>query len=201
MGIGLHNLEEIQHRCANPKQVVFASMQDRIGLVGWMTQLEYTYFRPDTPANEDFNLYIMKWPDDDPFYWVLVQIPKTHEKIAKELLFDHGLKVGGENDAKGPRGYTFILFDHNGKHEFPIQGENVFCLENHSKGTDHVAYTNDKEKLKSAKEAEDAIVKRFHDEHDAWLAVPENLAAAEAYWASRPDIYPPEQPAPRSPNG
>jgi hypothetical protein len=155
-----------------------------------MTQLEYTYFRPDTPMQEQFSVYMMRWQG---LHWVIVQIPKTHEEIAKSLLFDHGLKIGGENDPKGARGYTFTLIDASGVHQFPIHGDNVFCLENHSKGTKHVAYTNDRDKLKAAQEAEDAIVKRFHDEHNEWLANPENYAAAKAYWASRPDIYPPEQ--------
>lgn len=183
---------ELVAKCLDPATAVFAAMWDRIGITGWMTHLEYVYFRPDTPDSEKFNIYLMKWPDEEPMYWVLVQIPRTHEQIAKDLLYFHGLKVGGENDPQGERGYTFILLDHNGTHKFPIYGDNVFCLENHSKGTGHVAYTNSPDKIKAAKAAEDAIVKRFHDEHEAWLAVPENLAIAEAYWASRPDIYPPE---------
>lgn len=186
-------IEELVAQCSDPNTVVFASMWDRIGLTGWMTQLEYTYFRPDTPDNEKFNLYMMKWPDEESMHWVLIQIPRTHEKIAKSLLYFHGLKVGGENDPEGSRGYTFILLDSNGTHKFPIHGDNVFCLKNHSKGTNHVTYSNNSDKIKAAKTHEDAIVKRFHDEHDLWLSNPKNYAAAEAYWASRPDIYPPEQ--------
>jgi hypothetical protein len=199
MSMKFPTTEELQARCADPSTVVFASMWDRIGITGWMTQLEYTYFRPDTPANEQINVFMMKWPDNFPMFWVLVQIPRTHEKVAKELLYFHGLKVGGENDPEGARGYTFMVLGPKGEEKFPLQGENIFCLENHSKGTKHVAYTNDPEKLKAAKAAEDEIVKRFHDEHETWLSDPDNYAAAEAYWASRPDLYPPEQQPPPPP--
>jgi hypothetical protein len=162
-----------------------------------MTQLEYTYFRPDTPKNEEFFLSVMKWPEDVQMLWAIVKVPRAYEKAARELLWQHGLKVGGENDPG--QEYTFIVIGPEGPQKFPLEGENVFCLENHSKGAGHVAYTNDPEKINAAEEAEKEICKRFRDEHEEWLAIPENYAAAKAYWDSRPDIYPPEQPDPPAP--
>lgn len=197
MGIGFPKLEEIIKECSDPNWAVFACMGNRIGLSGWMTQVEYTWFRPDTRANEDFNLTLMKWPDDFPIPWTIVRIPREYEDLAKAVLWQHGLKVGGSKDPEGGS-YTFLMMDHNGTHEFPLFGPNVFCLENHSDGASNVAYTNDPEKIAAANEHEKEIVARYHAEHDQWLK--EHYAKAEAYWASRPDIYPPEK-KPKRPDG
>jgi hypothetical protein len=197
MGINKHpGIEEIVAECSDPKWAVFCCMIERIGLHGWMTQLEYTYYRPDTPANRDFNLTIMRWPEHMPATpmttWVVIRIPRAGEGVAKSLLWQHGLKFAGSKDAEGGP-YVPIMIGGGKTHKFPLFGENIFHLENHSDGAKNVAYTNDPEKIKAAHEHEESIVKRFHDEHAAWLAVPENYAAAEAYWAQYPDEYPPEQ--------
>jgi hypothetical protein len=81
------------------------------------------------------------------------------------------------------------MFDEKGKHKFPIYGDNVFPLENHSDKTEHVAYTNDQEKIKAARAHEDEIVKRFHHEHEIWLF--EHWEEAEKYWAEHPEEFNP----------
>jgi hypothetical protein len=194
-------VEEIIEKTNDESKVHFVAMIERIGVNGFLTEVEYTYFRPDTPMQEKFELAVMKWPFDDPAFfmlWMIASIPVEFTETATKLLFKHGLKVCGSKDPG--QQYTCIVFGPNGPESFPLRGKTVLHLENHSEATQHVAYTNDPVKIRAAREHEEAvIVKQFHDEHERWLSVPENYAAAEAYWASRPDIYPPEEKPPRRP--
>jgi hypothetical protein len=201
MGLEFPKLEKIVAQCSDPRFAVFVSMWDRIGVKGWMTNLEYVYFRPDTPKNDEFNITIMKWPTTEMMFWAIIRIPREHEKLAKDLLWRHGLKVCGERDPEGGPYVPIVIIGgpepEGGIHKFPFHGEHVFFLENHSKGAPNVAYTNDPEKIGLAQEHEEQMIAQYHKEHEEWLAVPENYAAAEAFWESRPDIYPPEKKPPR----
>lgn len=196
MGFTHPDLKQIIEECSDPKWAVFVAMWDRVGLKGWMTNLEYVYFRPDTPANLDFYLTIMQWPEHERMYWAIVRIPREQQGVAHALLWQHGLKVAGSRDPEGGP-YVPIMIDSKGIHRFPFAGEHIFFLENHSQGAKNVAYTNDPDKIKAAEAHEDTIIQKFHDEHEAWLSVPENYAAAEAFWESRPDLYPPEKKPPK----
>lgn len=168
-------LEEIKEKCLVPGKSNFAVLAWRVGVNGWMTELEYTHFKPDTEANNDFWLSLMKWPDDSKMLWVIVTIPSSYEKIALALLWKHGLKT--------MVGHTHMAIDSKGPHVFPLQGENVFCLENHSQGGPNVIYTNDPTKLAEARQHErDNICAKFHREHEAWLRTPEGMKEAVAYW-------------------
>jgi hypothetical protein len=195
MGFEFPKLAKIVAQCSDPKFAVFVSMWDRIGVKGWMTNLEYNYFRPDTPKNDEFNITIMQWPEHEKMYWAIIRIPREQEALGKDLLWQHGLKVAGSRDPAGGA-YVPIMIDSKGVHKFPFFGEHVFFLENHNQGAPNVAYTNDPKKIKLAGEHEDEMIAQYHREHEEWLSVPENYAAAEAFWESRPDLYPPEKKPP-----
>jgi hypothetical protein len=203
MGALFPTLEEVIRQCSDPTQAVFVAMFDRIGMHGWMTEVEYTRFRPDTPANREFHLTIMKWPYDMPdfqMFWIVVRMPMKDAEWAKSLLWKHGLRIPG--GGKEPFVFAVIVGgESGGMKKFPLSGDNIFCIENHSEGAKHVAYTNDPKKIEAARRhEEDQIVKKFHDEHGAWLSDPVNYAAAEAYWAQYPDEFPPEK-KPSRPEG
>jgi hypothetical protein len=87
------SLEQIKLRCLSPGKTTFTCMADRPGIMGWMTQVEYIYFKPDTDANDDFWLITMNWPEDNPMLWVVITIPTTFEEKCVALLWQHGLKA------------------------------------------------------------------------------------------------------------
>ncbi len=194
MGFNTPTLDEVIEFTNDTNKVHYASMGNRMGINGWLTQVEYTYFKPDTPMQEKFDMTVMKWPDDLEMIWVIASMPIEFEERATHLLWQHGLKVAGVNDPSGEK-YTFMVIGGpEGKQTFPLQGDTVRCLENHNQGAQNVAYTNDPEKIRAAYEHEEKqIIAKFHADHAAWLATPEGFAEAEVYWKTRPDIYPPEQ--------
>lgn len=188
------SLEEIVRFTSNPELVSYCAMGNRLGMRGWMTEVEFTWFMPDTLLNDNFYLSLMKWPDDFPIPWVIITIPREYETRATALLWNHGLKIGGSKDPDPEGGlYCFVMFDSKGAHQFPLVGVNIHCLENHSEGTQHVAYTNDPEKLKAAREhEEEVIIGKFHEEHRLWLNTVEGRLVARAYWATHPGVDGPE---------
>jgi hypothetical protein len=186
---------ELQAFCNDPSRVHYCCMAMRVGISGWMTQVEFTFFKPDTEANNDFVLSFIKFPfveGEAPSIvnmWMMVSVPRTHQERVEGLLWQHGLR-------KTLPGNLPMVIDQHGQHVFPVKGPNIFYLENHNKGAENVMYKNDPKRLKEAHDHESAYVEKFHAEHRAWLATPEGKAEAEAYWKKYNLGGPPEEEPP-----
>lgn len=179
--------QQLAEFCANPDLITYTCMALRVGYMGWMVQMEYTYFKPDTDANDQFFLSWMKWPDDMPMFWVVVSMPREYEAKATALLWQHGLKA--------IEGGVAAMITDKGVIQFPIHGDNVIAMENHSKGAGNVMYTNDEKKMEAARNHEkNVICEPFFVEHIKWLNTPEGRRAARLYWARHPDIQGEEPP-------
>lgn len=177
--------QQIIEFCSNPDLVNYVCLLLRSGIYAWMTEIEYTKFKPDTPANDGFHLFQCKWPEDDPvpaFTMVIVSFDKSGQEFAESILWKNGLK-------KCPSDMVAISIGPQGSEKFFLTGPNVFQLENHSRGAKNVVYHNDPKLTEAAFEHEKAQVKVFHDEHEAWLKTPEGKASYEAYWAGKPEGY------------
>jgi hypothetical protein len=147
-----------------------------------MVELEYTKFKPDTDANDGFHMMVCTFPEEEPLEQLtigVISIDQSGQVFAESTLWDHGLK-------KSPPGMTIACMTPKGREEFFLHGPNTFVLENHSKGSEHVVYTNDPVKLAKAREHEHAYAQRFFDAHRKWLETPEGLAEAQAYWKKHP---------------
>lgn len=106
----------------DPNKFFVVCMATRPGVQLYCTTLEYTYYPPRTPANDLFGLNIVQW-NDLTFYVLSVPLADRNrcELVAKNL----GMRL-----ADG----VPTIFDHKGKHNFPLQGSNVWSLEGNYKG-------------------------------------------------------------------
>jgi hypothetical protein len=176
--------DEILKECNRPDRRNYVCLMMRPGFYSWIVELEYTFFKPDTDANDGFHLMLSMWPDNEPPIPALtmgvVSIDQSGQAFAESILYDHGLKAIGPNKA-------FILVGPHGTEQFFVHGDNTWVLENHSKGAENVVYTNDPVKLKAAWEHEQQQAQRFFDAHAAWLTTPEGEAQFKAYWDKHPE--------------
>jgi hypothetical protein len=174
--------EELIRVCSDPDVINYVCLLLRPGFYGWMVELEYTRFKPDTDANDDFHLSVSAFPEKHPIPQLAigtVTIDCDGKEYADSLLWKHGLK-------KSEPGMALKCFGPDGEENFFIHGPNTVILENHSKGAENVIYTNDQKKIQAAFEHERAMVEHFFEEHLTWIETPEGKAIADAYWKKHP---------------
>lgn len=174
--------EDIIRECSQPDRRNYCSFLMRPGFWAWSVELEYTKFKPDTDANDDFHLMVSMFPEKDPIPQLIigvVSIDKSGQEFAESILWKHGLR-------KCDPGLTIKCLGPGGEEDFFLYGPNIFVLENHSKGAINVVYTNDPVKMMAAFAHEQQQVQRFFDEHKAWIKTPEGRAIADAYWKRHP---------------
>jgi len=87
----------------------------------WMVDLEYNHYVPDTPRNNDFQLYVTQW---EGMSWLTVSIPIEDRHIAEDVASKYHLKLAD--------GIPMMLFNGT-SNPFPLSGDNVWTLES-SKG-------------------------------------------------------------------
>lgn len=175
--------EEIQAVCNDPNNVSYVCMGFRPGIRAWMTEIEVTRFRPGTLRNDEFHMVLMKWPDGVPLLWLIIIFDKSEQEFAESILWKNGLR-------KVEEGFTqMVMGGKKGLEKFPITGDNVFFLENHSKGAANVFYSNNPEKMNAAKELEDRQCQVFFDQHTEWLKTPEAEKEIAEYMKRHPEGY------------
>jgi hypothetical protein len=175
--------EEIQAICDDPKYVSYCSMLFRPGVRAWMTEIEYTRFRPGTLRNDEFHVANMRWPDESPpMIWLIIIFDKSEQQFAESILWKNGLR-------KVREGFVQKAITSKGVEHFPIKGPNIFLLENHVQGGSNVVYTNNPDKMKAASELEDRQCQVFFDAHEEWLKTPEAAVEIAAYLRIHPDGY------------
>ena len=175
-------LRQLAEVISNPDYVTYCSLEMRVGVRAWMTEIEYTKFRPATLDNDDFHLAIMKWPDGDiSLRYLLIIFHRSAQQFAESILWRNGLK-------KMPEGFTqMIIGGKEGKQEFPLQGPTIFWLENHTQGAPNVVYSNDPVKMKAARELEDAQCQVFYDSQAEWLETEEGKAKLAEFLKKHPE--------------
>jgi len=104
---------------------------DDLGLVGmagpprpfvhlFFTVLEYRHFPPDNRVlNDEFKLASIKWGD---VVWMFVRVPASYRPQVEAVAAEMGLRLGD--------GLPTMLGGPDGPQRFPIDGDNVYTLEN-----------------------------------------------------------------------
>jgi hypothetical protein len=176
----MKSYQAVQDVSDNPNYVTYCAFAPRPGVRAWMTEIEYTRFRPGTIRNDDFHVAIIKWPEGLMAQWLAIIFHKSEQQFAESILWKNGLR-------KVEDGFTQKVIGSEGVQDFPISGPNVFFLENHSKGGGNVVYTNDPIKIKAAEELEDKQCQVFFDAHEEWLKTPEAAEEVAAFLKEHPD--------------
>jgi hypothetical protein len=114
------DFSHLQARAADQSRLFLVSILDRIGVQGFSTELEWTHFSPRGSPNDLFDIDLVKWPDPD-MVFIVISIPADYRPQAEALAEKWSLRIAN--------GVPLVLTV--GRQEwFPIQGPNVWTLEN-----------------------------------------------------------------------
>lgn len=119
--------DQVRAFVADPKWMHFVGMLMRPGVGGCAETLEHTHYKPGTPANDLFQLHIIKWED---LVWGLISIPIEDRSKMERAAAANGLRIAN--------GVPFMIGP-NGPSRFPVENNRIFTLEN-IKG--HLVYKN-----------------------------------------------------------
>jgi hypothetical protein len=200
-------IQQISEVISNPDYVKYCCMEMRPGVRAWMTEIEYTKFRPGTLDNDDFHLAILKWPEGQwGMRYLIICFHRSAQEFAESTLWRNGLRKCeegaypmmfggtektvdiGELIEKGSLEFK-VMGPEPKWEEFPLRGNNIFFLENHSMGAANVVYSGDPEKMKKARDLEDAQQQVFFDAHEEWMKTPEAKKSMDEYIKKHPDGF------------
>lgn len=147
MDITSEDYAKLQKATSDPDKISLVMQADRLGVRLFSIKLEYENYPPRTPKNKDYDLFMVKWPDDEfHLLWFVVTIPKEDLEIAQNVAKETGLKLVNSIP---------MMITQEGDFVFPVDSnDNIFTIENHSNSK---IYQNDfeqNEKLKAAEEVE-----------------------------------------------
>ena len=113
-------LESMEGNETDPGRVYFIGMfiPRRPGVELFATRLKYEHFPPWTDKNEDYVLRIINWQD---MIWIIIDIPGECIEVARKIAEESGIKF-----ADG----VPTAISSEGRVQFPLDGENVFTMEN-----------------------------------------------------------------------
>jgi len=110
----------------------------RTGAEYFYNHLEYTYFPPMTPTNDEYDYYMFKWQN---IIWVICSIPIEKKNLAEQSAKEAKMKLAdGIPFMAGPAVAATRpdAFEEHGEIDglawFPMNGDTVFTLENASDG-------------------------------------------------------------------
>jgi hypothetical protein len=122
----------------------------RVGVQIFNVRLEYFYFEPGTPKNDEYILHIINWQG---MIWSVVSIPKECLEIAKKVAQETGLKIAD--------GIPYLISSEQTV-SFPITTPNVLTLEN-AKGSP--VYKNDFKIIEELLDKEDAEIQEIQEKY------------------------------------
>lgn len=148
--------QQVRALATRPGFTHYVGETNRIGVLAFITFVEYRCFRPGTPANEELQIVIMKWPDDAPMHWAVLSFPSAKRQTVDAQLSPLGLRIAN--------GVPHLL-DARGTSRFPyFDTTDCFTLEN---VPGHFAYRNDPVLGKTARDFEREAVMREISEFEA----------------------------------
>lgn len=160
---------------------------NRIGGKLFNVKMEYTFFAPRSGKNYLYEMVLMKWPDPSfaQFLWAICSFPIEFRPQAEAVAKECGLRL-----ANG----IPTIFDQDGAHHFPLDGETVFTLENI---TGHQVYDNDPKNQERLREEENAACdeiinadrKKLFDEMLDQGYAPDQIGRILAQWETGDENY------------
>jgi hypothetical protein len=120
--------DEFCHFASDNRLTHFVCMAMRPGFEELSAKLEHTHYKPLTVRNNLMHMRALLWND---IVWFVVSIPTEEKHLLEEVAGSCGMRV-----ANG----VPTMFGHGCRMQFPINGNNVFALENVA---GHPIYQND----------------------------------------------------------
>lgn len=112
------NIEQIRTSISSKSLISYVAMTQRPGVLLFLALLEHTFFKPGTEDNDKLVVHVINWNNTR---WVIITIPLIDKVKAEGCAKKSGLRV-----ADG----IPIMISNKGKESFPLDMDNVFCLEN-----------------------------------------------------------------------
>lgn len=144
--------KELDESCKDPNRLYLIGDMYRLGVKLLSVRTEYTYFSPRRGKNDLFELIILKWPDSDSLMWSIISMPMEYHARIEELAKQCGLRF-----ANG----IPTIFNSDGVQQFPIDGSNVYTLENTH---NHTIYTNKGSDFELLKRKEEETIEAIVEE-------------------------------------
>ena len=131
----------------DPNKYYVVALDQRWGSKAYTTAIEYRYFPPSKPdLNEKFEISVIDCKNL-PFY--VMSVPRAFEKTAKKVARQFGMKV-----CDG----TPTLHHQSIVKQFPLQGSNVWTLENRERHFYHqTPYITEDQECKNIRKGGQAI--------------------------------------------
>lgn len=104
-----------------PDRLTLITIGTRPGVTRFLITLEHQHFPPSTARNAEFQLILVKWPDDGPLLWYVVIVPL--------LTFPEVRRVAAETGMRVADGVPTLL-ERSGVRRFPIDHGRAFTIEN-----------------------------------------------------------------------
>jgi hypothetical protein len=175
--IGLVKLHELADLSQDTSKLFVVSMMMRTGAEYFFNHLEYTYFPPLTPENDEYDYLTFKWSG---ILWSICSIPIEKREFAENSAEEAKMKLAnGVPFMIGPEacrgigatrpdhfeglGITEELSKEMSTNWFPLNGETVFTLENTKKGDVNVYDGKGAEQDLQAEY--DYKLRQLHDKH------------------------------------
>lgn len=145
-------IEELKELAKQPGKVHFVSQVDRPGVNLFAVRMEYTHYPPRSERNKLLELRIIPWPvfQGEPImHWMVLTIPESAWDLATQMVKECGLRI-----ADG----IPMMFGGGGPQTFPMEGNNVYSLEN---SHEHPVYSHDQAAIEKLKKQEDEECRRI----------------------------------------
>lgn len=68
-------------------------MVERPGANLFAMKLEYGYFKPGTPKNDEFLFKLAKWPKEQPLWWYVLSVPDSYKEICYEVASNTNMRI------------------------------------------------------------------------------------------------------------
>jgi hypothetical protein len=128
--VSLVRQEDLVELAKDQTKIHIICMMMRVGVDFFFNHLEYTYFPPLTPENDEYDYCVFKWNN---LMWSICSIPLEKKPLAEESAKEAKMKLadgipfmaGPVVAATRPERLEDLEVDW-----FPLNGETVFTLEN-----------------------------------------------------------------------
>lgn len=123
----------------DPNKFYVAAYWERWGALAYITTVEHKLFNPNNPElNKNFNMYTT---ESGSMKYFVMEVPEEYEERVKAIAVRMGLKVCDGTPNGRIRGKAAV---------FPLQGSNVWTLENRKRPPCHMTpYVNEDEETEN----------------------------------------------------
>jgi hypothetical protein len=146
------SMDDFCHFAANEKLVHYVCLSIRVGVEEFVTRLEFTHYHPNNAERNDLlSLRSLIWSE---LPWVVISVPLEENHLVQEIAEMSTMRIASGRP---------VVISGDKTDSFPINGKNVFTIENMP---GHPIYRNDSAINSALRTAENELVDRIREGKD-----------------------------------